>query len=337
MIIAVDAAGGEYAPREVVEGALKAAKEYGVEIALVGNRAILHVIAGHQLRKSGVTVVDASQVIDFHEHPMEAVRSKPDSSIVVGINMVRDGHADAFVSAGSTGAVLVAALFNLGRIEGVERPALGSFIDITPTMPLFLIDAGANADCRPSHLLQFGQLGSLCYKKLLDVTSPSVGLLSNGGEENKGNHLVQESHILLKQSGLNFIGNIEGQDIPRGVVNVLVTDGFTGNIVLKTIEGLGDSFQTVVRQAGHILSAASHLQGRTLMSDIGLGSWVKRVDYREYGGACLLGVNGNVIVAHGRSKAKAITKAIGLAKKTVDQEICRIIREESYAQTNRDR
>jgi glycerol-3-phosphate acyltransferase PlsX len=337
MIIAVDAAGGDYAPREVVEGALKAAKEYGVEIALVGNRAILHVIAGRELSKSGVTIVDATQVIDFHDHPMEGVRSKPDSSIVVGINLVRDGHADAFVSAGNTGAVLVAALLNLGRIEGVERPALGSFIDITPTMPLFLIDAGANADCRPGHLLQFGQLGSLYYRKLLNVDSPSVALLSNGGEETKGNHLVQESHVLLKQSELNFIGNIEGQDIPRGVAHVLVTDGFTGNIVLKTIEGLGDSFQTVVRQAGHVVSAVSHLQGRDLLSDIGLGSWVKRVDYREYGGACLLGVNGNVIVAHGRSKAKAITKAIGLAKKTADQEICRLIREESYVQTNRDR
>jgi phosphate acyltransferase len=337
MIIAVDAAGGDYAPREVVEGALKAAKEYDVEIALVGNRAILHVIAGHQLSKSGVTIVDATQVIDFHDHPMEGVKNKPDSSIVVGINLVRDGHADAFVSAGNTGAVLVASLLNLGRIEGVERPALGSFIDITPTMPLFLIDAGANADCRPGHLLQFGQIGSLYYKKLLNVDSPSVALLSNGGEETKGNHLVQESHVLLKQSELNFIGNIEGQDIPRGVAHVLVTDGFTGNIVLKTIEGLGDSFQTVVRQAGHVVSAVSHRQGRDLLTDIGLGSWVKRVDYREYGGACLLGVNGNVIVAHGRSKAKAISKAIGMAKKTADQEICRLIREESYVQTNRGR
>jgi glycerol-3-phosphate acyltransferase PlsX len=329
MIIAVDAAGGEY-PREVVEGAAKASEEYNVRVALVGNKGILHLMASRHKDKAKLSIVEASQVIEPHESPVKAVRGKPDSSIVVGINMVRDGKASAFVSAGNTGAVVFASLLNLGKIEGVERPALGSFLDITPTTPTLLIDSGANADCRPSHLVQFAYLGATYVKHILNIRNPSVRLLSNGEEETKGNHLTQESHSLLKKTKLNFIGNIEGQDISKKTTDVIVTDGFTGNIVLKTIEGLGDSFLSVVRQTGHILSAAYHLQGRTLLTDIGLGSWVERVDYREYGGACLLGVNGAIIVSHGRSQAKAIKNAIGLAKKTAERDICRIIKEVNY-------
>jgi glycerol-3-phosphate acyltransferase PlsX len=335
MIIAVDAAGGENAPREIVEGAIKASQEYNVEIALVGNKGILHLMASRQMNKAKLSIVEASQVIEPHESPVKAVRSKPDSSIVVGVNMVRDGRASAFVSAGNTGAVVFASLHNLGRIEGVERPALGSFLDFTPTTPTLLIDAGANAECRPSHLVQFAYLGTTYVKHILNISSPSVRLLSNGEEETKGNRLIQESHSLLKKTRLNFIGNIEGQDISKKTTDVIVTDGFTGNIVIKTIEGLGDAFLGVARQTGHILSAAYHLQGRTLLQDIGLSSWVKQVDYREYGGACLLGVNGAIIVAHGRSQAKAIKNAIGLAKRTAERDICRIIKEESYDQANR--
>jgi glycerol-3-phosphate acyltransferase PlsX len=330
MIIAIDAAGGEYAPRGIVNGAIKAAQEYNVDIALVGSKAILHVLAGRYLHKSNISIIEASQVIGFHESPMKAVKSKPDSSIVVGINLVRDGKASAFVSAGNSGAVVCASLLSLGMIEGVERPALGSFLDITPSTPPLLIDAGANADCRPSHLVQFAHLGTTYVKHLRGITSPRVCLLNNGEEESKGNRLIKESYSLLKNSNLNFIGNIEGQDISKRIADVIVTDGFTGNIVLKTIEGLGDTFLSLLGQAGHILSAAYHFQGRALLQNIGLGSWVKRVDYREYGGACLLGVNGNIIVAHGRSQAKAIKNAIGLAKRTAEQDICRIIREESY-------
>ncbi len=330
MIIAVDAAGGEHAPREVVEGAIKAAQEYDVEIALVGNKAILHVLAGRHRNKAKLSIIEAKQVIEPRESPVKAVRGKPDSSIVIGVNLVRDGKASAFVSAGNTGAVVFASLLNLGRIESVERPALGTFLDITPTTPALLIDSGANADCRPSHLVQFAYLGSTYVQQILGISSPSVRLLSTGEEETKGNRLIQESYSLLKKSRLNFIGSIEGQDISKEATNVIVTDGFTGNIVLKTIEGLGDTFLGVARQTGHILSAAYHLQGRTLLTDIGLGSWVQRVDYREYGGACLLGVNGSIIVSHGRSHAKAIKNAIGLAKRTAERDICRIIKEESY-------
>ena len=335
MIIAVDAAGGDYAPQEIVKGAIKAAQEYNIEIALVGRHNVLHVLAGRLLRKPGITIVDASQVIEYDEPPMKAVRGKPKSSIVVGINLVKDGSASAFVSAGNTGAVLCAALLKLGKAEGIDRPAIGVFLDTRPSIPSLLVDAGANADCRPHHLVQFAQLGALYSKNILNLESPRVGLLSNGGEKAKGNRLVQESHLLLnKTKGLNFIGNLEGQDILRRTADVIVADGFTGNIVLKTIEGLSDNFLTSARQIGHIFSHASRLRGRDLLRDVGLGSLTKSMDYTEYGGACLLGVEGNVIIAHGRSHAKAIKNAIGLAKETVECGIIEKIREGSYEQAS---
>jgi glycerol-3-phosphate acyltransferase PlsX len=294
MRIAVDAAGGEYAPHEIVKGAIKAAREYRVEIILVGRKPILHVHA--------------------HESPMKAVRNKPDSSIVVGINLVKDGSASAFVSAGNTGAVVCAALLNLRRLEGVERPALGVILDITSSTPVFLIDGGANVDCRPSHLVQFAQMGATYVKGILDIGSPRVGLLSIGEEATKGNRLTRESYKLLKGSDLNFVGNVEGQDITKGKADIVVTDGFTGNIVLKTIEGLSDTFLGSVRQAGQTL----------------LGSLARKTDYREYGGACLLGVEGNVIIAHGRSQSRAIKNAIGLSKQMVERGISQIIKGESH-------
>ena len=336
MIIAVDATGGEYAPHEIVKGAIKAAQEYNTEIALVGRKDILYVLAGRYLGKLGMTIIDASQAIGPNESPIEAVRSKPDSSISVGTNLVRDGLASAFVSAGNTGAVLYSALLSLGKIKGIERPAIGSIININATAPSLLIDAGANADCRPDYLVQFAQLGTTYTREIFGISSPRVGLLNNGEEESRGNRLAHETYHLLKKTKLNFIGNIEGQDISRETTDVIVTDGFTGNIVLKTIEGLGDTFLKL-RQVGQLLSKAYHLQGRAVLLDVGLGSLVKRMDYREYGGACLLGINGNIIIAHGRSKATAIKNAIGLAKQTVERDICQKIKEESYEQTGLNR
>jgi len=328
MRIAVDASGGEYAPHEIVKGAIKAAQEFEVDITLVGNKAVLHVLAGRHIKKQNITIIDASETIGFHESPVKAVRSKPKSSIVVGINLVKKGTASAFVSAGNTGAVVTAALLNLGKIEGVERPALCSLIDINPSeQPCLLIDAGVNADCRPNHLVEFAHLGTIYAKRVLGIDSPRVGLLSNGEEEKKGNRLTRESHALLKKTNLNFIGNIEGQDILKRTADVIVTDGFTGNIVLKTIEGLGETFLFSLRQLGHLSSAAYHLQVRTILHDIGRSSWVRKMDYREHGGACLLGVNGNIIVAHGRSQSKAIKNAIGLAKRTVERGIGKAIKE----------
>jgi glycerol-3-phosphate acyltransferase PlsX len=320
MIIAVDASGGEYAPHEIVKGAIKAAQESSINIALVGNKSVLHLLAGKQLKKLNLTIVSASQTIGFHEHPMEAIKNKPHSSIVVGINLLKEGRASAFVSAGNTGAILCAALLNLGKIEGIERPALASLVGLNRSAPAILIDAGANADCRPSHLLQFARLGSTYVQNIFGIDLPRIGLLSNGEEETKGNRLTIESHQLLKKSELNFIGNIEGNDIAKGTADVIVSDGFTGNIVIKTVEGLGDSF-IKLRQSSDASNGRQHLRGRALLADVGLGFLVKGIDFREYGGACLLGVKGNVIVSHGRSQARAIKNAIGLAKRTAERDI----------------
>lgn len=329
MVIAVDAAGGEYAPHEVVKGAIKAVQEYKVNIALVGSKPILHVLAGKYLGKPGITFIDAGEVIDFHESPVEAVRTKLDSSIVVGINLVRDGAAQAFVSAGNTGAVVCAALFNLGKIAGVERPALCSVLDITHSKPVLLIDSGVNVDCRPNHMVQFAKLGSIYCQQILGTESPRIGLLSNGAEDSKGNQLVRKSHQLLKKTNLNFIGNVEGQDVIKGTADVIVADGFTGNIVLKTIEGLGETVLSSLQPLAQGATRTSHVRGSALLNIVGLDSWAKKVDYREYGGACLLGVKGSIIVAHGRSQAKAIKNAIGLAKQTVEQGVLGLIKEES--------
>lgn len=320
MIIAVDAAGGDYAPHEVVKGAVKAAQEYKVGIALVGRRNVLHVLAGRSLHKFGITIVDASQIIESDELPVKAIRGKPDSSIVVGINLLKSGDAAAFVSAGNTGAVFGAALVCLGKTKGVSRPAIGCFLDTMSSFPALLVDAGANADCRPEHLLEFARLGAAYSKNILGIESPRVGLLNNGGEDSKGSRLTQESFRLLKEaSDINFAGNVEGQDVLKRTADVIVTDGFTGNIVIKTIEGLSDNFLTSVREMGHVFSSAYRLRGRDLLRDIGLDSWAKKLDYTEYGGACLLGVNGNIVIAHGRSQARAIKNAIGLARETVER------------------
>ncbi len=329
MIIAVDAAGGEYAPHEIVKGAIKAIEEYKVDIVLVGRKTILQMLAKRHLKKPGLSIIEASQIIGSRESPMRAIRSKPDSSIAIGINLVKKGIASAFVSAGNTGAIMGTALLNLGKLEGVERSAIGSFINITSSAPTLLIDAGANVDCRPEYLVWFAHLGSVYVREIHGIISPRVGLLNNGEEESKGNHLVQESHQLLKKAHLNFIGNIEGQDIFNEVADVIVTDGYTGNIVLKTIEGMTADWLYSLRQAGQIFSKAYRLPARALHRDIGMDSWVKRLDYREYGGACLLGVKGNVIIAHGRSQARAIKNAIGLAKKTAERGISQVIKEES--------
>jgi glycerol-3-phosphate acyltransferase PlsX len=331
MKIAVDAAGGDYAPHEIVKGSLKAVQEFGIEILLVGRQNVLRKLSEKSRDSSGITIIDATQVIDFDEHPVRALQKKPDSSIVVGINLLKTGQADAFVSAGNTGAVVGGALLNLGKLNGITRPAIACFLEPLSTRPPLLIDAGANADCRPEHLLEFARLGSLFSKSILDIASPRVGLLCNGTEEGKGNHLIQETfHLLREAQDINFIGNIEGHDIVRRITDVVVADGFTGNIVLKTIEGFSDNFLTSARQIGRVFSSASRLQGRELLHDIGLTSWIKKMDYTEYGGACLIGVNGVIIIAHGRSQSRAIKNAIGLARETVEHNVMEKLREEHY-------
>jgi len=326
-VVAVDASGGDYAPHEVVKGAVKAVQEYGVAVSLVGKKSMLHVLLGKELNKPGLAVVDADQVIEADESPMKALKAKPNSSIVVGVNLVKEGKASAFVSAGNTGALFGASLLTLGRIKDIERPAIACTINFT-TSPVLLIDAGANADCRPNHLVHFARMGSIYSQQVFGIYSPKVGLLSNGAEETKGNQLVVETNQLLKASNhVNFVGNIEAQDVLRAAVDVVVTDGFTGNIMVKTIEGMSDNFLTVVQHIGHIFSRAYQQRGRDPMHDVGV---LKRLDYREYGGAIFLGVDGNIIKAHGRSRARTIKNAIGLAKQMVDHDILGRIKGESY-------
>jgi phosphate acyltransferase len=324
MIIAVDASGGEYAPHEIVKGAVKAAQDFKIGIALVGKREILHVQARRYMKDLDITIVDAPEVIDDAESPIEAVTKKQNSSIVIGVQMVKTGKAAAFVSAGSTGAVMFAAFAMLGRVEGIERPAIGSIITINITSPFLLLDCGANPNCRPKHLLQFAQMGNIYVREVFGVPSPRIALLNNGEEEKKGNQLASQTYQVLKASDLNFVGNIEGQNLSKGVADVVVTDGFTGNIVLKTLEGVGEAFLKL-KNSGQQVSPTDSIQ-----LDVGFGSLVKRIDYRESGGACLLGLNGNVIISHGRSQAKAIRNAIGMAKQSIDRNVCQIIQQSKF-------
>jgi len=311
--IALDAMGGDHAPDEIVKGAVEASARYGIEVVLVGDpEAIERHLPRSRPRPS---VVPASQTIGFEESPAKAVLNKPDSSIMVGLRLVKEGKAAAFVSAGSTGAVVCAALFLLGTIEGIERPAL-CLIYSTPSGPSLLLDIGANADCRPEFLLQFAYLGSLYMKNVLGIPNPTVGILSNGEEAGKGNRLVRESYKLLKSSPLNFLGNVEGKDLFRGTARVVVTDGFTGNVVLKANEGFGEAL--FEQFAGQLKDGLKYRWAAFLLAPL-LRAFKRRVDYSEYGGAPLLGVRGNVVVAHGRSRAPAIGNALRLACRMVEQ------------------
>jgi glycerol-3-phosphate acyltransferase PlsX len=308
--------GGENAPQEVVRGALAAAQEQAVEVVLVGKRSAIE----QELEKhrANLPIVDASEVVGFDEHPVHAVRDKQDSSIVVGINLLKKGDASAFVSAGNTGAVMAASTFALKRIEGIERPALG-FLFILPWHSVLLIDIGANADCKPSQLVQFAQMGSIYMERIYGLERPRIGLVSNGEEEIKGNLLVRETHQLLKNTNLNFIGNVEGNDISHNVADVFVTDGFTGNVLLKTGEGIGEMVVLSLHQALARVPLLRMIVQRSIRGAI------HALDYAEHGGVPLLGVNGNVIIAHGHSEAKAIKSAIFIAKKAVEQDVVQAI------------
>lgn len=326
MIIAVDAAGGDYAPHEIVKGAAAAVEEYGVGVALVGIRAPLEMLVRRYEVEPSLTIVEATEVIGCNEPPVQAVRSKPDSSIVVGTKLVRDGFASAFISAGNTGAVVGAAFLHLARIEGVHRPALCGVFPIDSASTALLIDVGANVDCRPEFLVQFAQLGDFFARSVLGIDAPRVGLLNGNEERIEANILASESYQLLEKTDLNFIGNVGGQDILTGKADVIVTDGFTGNVVLKTIEGLGDIVQNLM-SAEQAFKISSDLRGTALVHYSQLACMVERMDYKEYGGACLLGIDGNIIVAHGRSQAKAIKNAIHLAHRAEQTGVVKAIKE----------
>jgi len=322
----VDAAGGDYAPQEVVKGAAAAAQDYGIHVALVGRKALLEKLLRRYPVELGLTAVEATEVIDCNEPPVQAVRSKPDSSIVVGTRLVKDGFASAFISAGNTGAVVGSAFLNLERIEGVQRPALCSVVPVDSANPALLIDVGANVDCRPEFLVQFAQLATIFARGVLGIDSPRVGLLNGSEAGLETNPLTRESSQLLKKTEMNFIGDINGQEILTSKADIIVTDGFTGNVVLKTVEGLADIIQNLLT-AEKAFDITRGLEGAALVHYAKLASTVGRLDYQEYGGACLLGINGNIIVAHGRSRAKAIKNAIHLAYKAAEAGVVQAIRE----------
>jgi phosphate acyltransferase len=334
--IAVDAMGGDYAPREVVYGAVLAAKEYGVAIQLVGIQDKVEAeLKRHDFKGLDVTVVPSSEVIEMGEKPASGIRKKKDSSIVVANKRVADGYADAVVAAGSTGAAAVAAQFGLGRIANVERSAIAVAMPTTnKNRRSIVIDVGANVECTPNQLHQFGLMGSILYQGLFGIERPTVGLLNIGTEETKGNALVQETYKILKaEKRLNFIGFVEGRDFPMAKVDVVVTDGFTGNIALKTAEGIAKMVAQMLRQE---LMQDPRGQLAGYLAKPALEAMRRRIDHNEAGGALLVGVKGVCVIAHGGSKHTAIKNAVRVAKEMVAADVIRKIETSLSRGTERD-
>ncbi|MDE4541875.1 phosphate acyltransferase PlsX [Thermoanaerobacterium sp. R66] len=321
MKIAVDAMGGDYAPYEIIKGVEKALDSFDIEIVLVGNKEQLY---KYVKEKDGLTIVHAKDVITNNEPPVAAIRKKKDSSMAVGIEMLKRDEVDAFLSAGNTGALMAGSLFNIGRIKGIDRPALAP---ILPTLngATILLDAGSNTDCKPINLFQFAIMGSVYAQKMLNVENPKIGLFNIGAEEEKGNELTKQVYDLIRNSHLNFIGNVEGRDIAYGIADVVTCDGFVGNAILKSMEGTASVISSLLKQ---------ELQ-RNIFTKLGamliygaLKNIVKKMDYTEYGGAPLLGIKKPVIKAHGSSKEKAIFNAIRQAKTIVEMDVISHIQRE---------
>ncbi|HEY5476532.1 MAG TPA: phosphate acyltransferase PlsX [Tepidiformaceae bacterium] len=322
--IVVDAMGGDNAPQEVVAGALMAVGGLGIEVILVGQAEVIRRELEGTTDIQGLRVVDARDVIDMDEHPTESVRTKPDASINVGLRMVKEGQADAFVTAGNTGATMAAALLTLGRIKGIGRPALAILFPSADEKVTMMLDVGANADCRPIQLQQFAYMGAAYMERMFGTHKPSVGLLSIGEEDTKGSQTVIEVNQALRTSRLNFIGNVEGKDLTLGSADVVVMDGFTGNVVIKLAEGMASLMFDELRRAVE-LTPWNRAAGLVLMSE--LRKVKRRLDYTEYGGAQLLGVEGVTVIGHGRSNARAIFSAIRAARDAVNNGILDVIRE----------
>ena len=325
MRVALDAMGGDHAPVSEVAGAVAAARAYGIEVLLVGRRAELTTeLDRHDHRGLRLEIVEADEVVDMHESDVaRAVRQKPGSSLVRAFTLVREGLAEACVSAGNTGAFMAAALFQLKRIPGVDRPAI-AIVMPTPRGRVLLLDIGANVDCRPEYLAQFGLMGSVYLEYNFDTQQPRVGLLSIGEEASKGNQLVQQAHPLLRQMPINFIGNVEGKDLFSGHADVVVCDGFVGNVALKLIEGLAGGIAGMLREE---VTASPWRKLLALGLRGAFGSLRKRMDYAEYGGAPLLGVNGVCIAAHGRSSPYAMQHALRVASDSVNHHVLDHLRE----------
>lgn len=325
MRIAIDAMGGDNAPVETVKGAIEALKEIDAIMVLIGTEEILKKeLAKYDYDESRIEIIATTEVVENDDKPVIAIKRKKDSSMVVGFEKVRTGEIDALISAGNTGALLAGGLLRVGRIKGIDRPAL------TTVFPTFsgmfvMADVGANAECKPRNLLEFGIMGSIYAENVLGIENPKVGIINIGTEEGKGTPLVVESYDLLKASNLNFIGNIEARDIPERKADVLVTDGFTGNVVLKLTEGVAKSFMGELK--GIFMSnfltkiSAGIIKGK-------LKSLKTKMDYTEYGGAPLLGIKAPIVKAHGSSNAKAFKNAIKYAEKYVSNNIIEKISQE---------
>jgi len=322
--------GSDRAPKPEVEGAIQAARRFGIQVTLVGPEETLRAeFSRHPFSRSlPISIVHASEIITMDDKAVQAVRAKRDSSMRVGLRLLREGKADAFITAGNTGAAMATAKMVLGGLPGVDRPALVAIIPTALRTVTALLDVGANVDCKPHNLEQFAVMGEIYFRSMFGTARPRVGLLSIGEEEGKGNELTRESFQLLKQLPLNFIGNVEGRDIYNGKVDVIVADGFVGNVALKTSEGVVNLVratlketlaETITRQVGYLLS-------RSAFSD-----FKKRLDHTEYGGAPLLGVKGACFSTHGSSNANAIKNAVRVASEFVERRITANIEKELAA------
>ena len=318
--IAVDATGGDFAPAEVVAGAIRAKEELGIEVLLVGDPDQIKASVSQPDLLKGIEIVPAEGTIEMHEEPLKALRRKPKASINVSMDLVKKGRADGVVSAGHSGAAMAAALLRLGRVKGIDRPAIGAvFPTVIAGKPVLILDVGANVDCRPQYLEQFAMMGSIYSQYVLGNESPNVGLLSIGEEKSKGNEVVVQVHkALSEQDAINFVGNAEGRDVLSGDFDVIVCDGFTGNILLKFAEAVGESVLQILRE--ELPRGKRGKIGCTLMKG-NLKRVKQRVDHAEHGGGLLLGVAGIAVISHGSSKAPSIFSAIRLAKDAVDNQV----------------
>jgi glycerol-3-phosphate acyltransferase PlsX len=330
-IIAVDAMGADRAPKPEIEGAILAARHYDVEIVLVGKEeAIQAELEQHRFwRRLPISVVNAREVIGMQEKAAQAVRSKRDSSMRVGLRMVRDGKAAGFITAGNTGAAMATAKMVLGAIPGVDRPALAAVFPTAQGTATILIDVGANVDSKPQNLQQFAIMGDMYYRTIFagrwpSAENPRVGLLSIGEEESKGNDLTREAYKLIKELPMNFVGNVEGRDLYNGRADVLVCDGFVGNVALKISEGMVETVRFLLKQS---LQATITSQVGFLLSRKAFADFKKRLDYSEYGGAPLLGIKGVCIVSHGSSNSNAIKNAIRVAMEFANSKLNHTIEE----------
>ena len=323
--VALDAMGGDRGPEVTVEGAVAAARELGSTVILVGNEVVLRDhLARHDVRGLAMTVQHAPEAVEMGENPMSALRKKKRSSIRIGLEMVKKGEAEAFVSAGNTGAVMATALVVLGPLPGVERPAIAVVVP-TVTHQAVLLDVGANVDCKPRHLVQFAIMGNVYARDILGQTRPRVGLLSIGEEESKGNELTREAFKAMEEEhSLNFIGNVEGRDVFSGIADVVVCDGFIGNVALKISEGLVETIFSLLREE---LKKDLRARVGSFLLVPTFRRFKRRIDSSEYGGAPLLGVNGVCMISHGRSTGKAIRNAIRAAEGCVNIQVIAHIRE----------